>query len=121
MSTRTKSPNKVKNKRKTNNIYDIVQFKKMIGKDMVRPCNNVAAKGTDIKKTKERVLLGTIKRLYMKGYINNGILFILDIDKLNLVAAISYSELKKANTDLDIYVEQYGSKLTKEEIYNLTK
>lgn len=115
-----KKVSKTKRKKATN-VYDLIQFKKMLGKNMIKPHGIILdRKGTMElnQKIREKILLGQIRNVSMRGYINNGILFIIDVDKLLIVDSISYSDIKSTGIDFDIYVEQYG-KLNKLEIASL--
>lgn len=108
-------------RKKTTNVYDLIQFKKMLGKNMIKPHGIILdRKGTmeSNQKIREKILLGQIRNVSMRGYINNGVLFIIDVDKLLIVDSISYSDIKNTGIDFDIYVEQYG-KLNKLEIASL--
>lgn len=100
---------KPKPKKVKNNIYDIIQFKRMLGKDMVRPHGVVQDRKAILegnKKIRERILQGQIKNVYLQGYVHNGILFIGNIDKLLLIDSLSYNDIKKNAIEFDIHVEQ---------------
>jgi hypothetical protein len=134
-SPRSKSPTKhviiakpkivkpIVKKKSVRNIFDIIQFKKMIGKSMVKPYVGIVIdKKTMIeeaKKIKDKILEGNIKSIAMTGYINAGVLFIiLGVDRLYVINAISYQELKKSNVEIEIVINQYP-KLTKDEIIQM--
>jgi hypothetical protein len=116
--SRSKSPTK---KRKfTKNTYEITQFKKLIGKGLVKQCSNIVInKKTvldDMKVNKEKIFTKVTKYLIMSGYINKGILYIFsNIEKLMLIDNLSYSDIEKNNVDIDIIVNQYP-KMTKSEL-----
>lgn len=121
--SRSKSPPKVKKRKAAKNTYDIVQFKKMIGKGIITTWNGVVIDKKNMieeaKKIKEKVLTGSIKSIGMSGYLNNGVLYIFNgIERLFVINSISYLEIKKANLDIEIIVNQYP-KLTKEEVSQL--
>jgi hypothetical protein len=108
-------------RKKTTNVYDLIQFKKMLGKNMIKPHGIILDRKGTLElnqKIREKILLGQIRNVSMRGYVNNGILFIIDVDKLLIVDSISYSDIKNTEIDFDIYVEQYG-KLNKLEIASL--
>lgn len=115
---RSKSPSK---KRKVNkNVYDVVQFKKLIGKNLVKPCAAVVIDKKlimdDIKTNKGKILDGSARQLVFGGYLNKGILYIFNgVDKLILLDNISYSDIEKNGVSLDIVVFQYP-KMTKNEV-----
>jgi hypothetical protein len=135
-SPRTKSPIRIKveNKSKTSdksqkkkpvkNTFDIVQFKKLLGKGMIKIYTGVIvdkkfATSEESKKIKEKVLDGSIKSIGMTGYINEGIIYIfIGVERLLVISGISYLELKKAHVEAEVSILQYG-KLTKEEINSL--
>jgi hypothetical protein len=118
-----KSPRLIKKKKPVRNIFDIVQFKKMIGKGLVTNWSGVVvdkkSAAEDSKKIKDKLLSGNVKTVGLTGYINNGVIYIfVGIEKLYGINSISYSEIKKAQVDIEIYVNQY-SKLSKEEILTI--
>lgn len=131
-SVRSKSPqkiavandNKSRKKKAIKNTFDLVQFKKMLGKGMIKMYTGIIidkkyGTGEEAKKIKEKVLDGSIKSIGMTGYINNGIIYIfIGLERLLVINNISYSELKKAQVEVEVNVLQYG-KLTKEEINQL--
>lgn len=122
--SRSKSPKK---KKIIKNVFDIVQFKKMIGKNMVKTCN-VACTGKktkdiitldEIKKSKEKILTGAVKTISLSGYINNGVIYIFKgLDHLIIMSHITYQDLKKHNISIDVVVFQY-EKLSKDDIMAL--
>lgn len=108
------------------NVYDIVQFKKMIGKGLVVMWNGVVINkktiSTEIKKIKDKILAKNAKSIGLTGYCNNGIIYIFNgYDRLLAINSISYADLKKFNIELDIYVNQYSTKLSKDDIAKINK
>ena len=67
---RSKSPKKSPTKKKpVKNTYDIVQFKKMVGKDIItyhKPCKYLMI---DDVKYKERIINNMVKTIFLSGYI----------------------------------------------------
>lgn len=125
LKTSAKQTKSTKKKKSTKNTFDIVQFKKMIGKGLITVWNGLVidkkAISEDIKKVKEKILSKSIKSIAMTGYTNNGVLYIFSgIDRLLGINGVSYSDLKKAQLDseIEIIINQYP-KLTKEEILSL--
>lgn len=122
-SPRAKSPVRIKTavkKKIIKNTFDLIQFKKMLGKGVVKIHTGVVidkkATAEEVKKIKDRVLDGSIKQIGMSGYVNGGICYVFNgVDRLLVINSISYQELKKNNPDVEVVINQYG-KLTKEEI-----
>jgi hypothetical protein len=100
----TKSVNK---KKCTKNIYEIIQFKKMIGKGLIVPYKGVpASSNVDIK---SKILSGSVKTIGMSGFVSSGVIHIFDgVDRLAAINSISYSDIKKAKLDIDICINQYA-------------
>ena len=117
MSSRKKpSSPRTKKKPPVKNTFDLVQFKKMIGKGLILPYKNIAKFD---EKIKDKLLSKSVRMLYMTGFVSSGILYIFDgIDRLLAIAAISYAEIKKNELDFDIIIYQYP-KLSSEEIASL--
>ncbi len=121
--SRSKSPKK---KKVIKNIFDIVQFKKMLGKNMIKLCNVVSGKKAkdivaeeDVKKTKEKILSGSVKTIALHGYVSSGVIYIFKgIENLIVISHLTYSELKKNNVSLDIVIFQY-EKLSKEDVLSM--
>ena len=123
MSSKVRSKSPIgKKKKAVKNTFDIVQFKKMIGKGMVKPWSGATDYKTapeDIKKIKDKIIEGQVHTLGMIGYTNNGVLYIVSgSDRLAVVNSISYQELKKLGLAVDCCIIQYA-KLTKEEIQQI--
>lgn len=123
MSSKVRSKSPVgKKKKAVKNTFDIVQFKKMIGKGMVKPWSGATDyKNTpdEIKKIKDKIVDGQIHTIGMIGYTNNGVLYIVSgSDRLAVINSISYQELKKLGITVDCCIMQYA-KLTKEEIQQI--
>jgi hypothetical protein len=122
-SPRSKSPNKcikTNKKKPIRNVYELTQFKRMIGKGLVKIWNGIIIDKKcnleETKKIKEKVLDGSIKSIGLVGYCNNGVIYIISgVDRLSIINSISYQELKKVSIDTEVIVSQY-SKLSKEDI-----
>ncbi len=116
---------KPKKKKKINhNVYNLIQFKKMIGKGMIKPWTGAVIDkeklAENMKKIKDLVLSRNIKTINMMGYVNNGIIYVFrNVDRLYLLNSISYQDLKNTDVDLEINIIQYSDKLTKSEINKL--
>jgi hypothetical protein len=105
---RSKSPKKSPTKKKpVKNTYDIVQFKKMVGKDIItyhKPCKYLMI---DDVKYKERIINNMVKTIFLSGYIHNGIIYIYEnLDKFCTINNISYAEIKNKNICCDIVIIQ---------------
>lgn len=96
---------KVKKKKATQNTYDLVQFKKMIGKGLIEP-----QKGSSVVQDpsmKEKILTKSVKIVAMTGTVNNGIIYITDgVERLLAINSVSYAEIKKHDLDLEVIVTQ---------------
>lgn len=100
------SSKKVKKKKPIVNHYDLVQFKKMIGKGLVTGVKSVHA--VPDPTAKEKIIAGSIKAIAMTGLIKGGILQIFEgVDRLQVINSISYADIKKHNIDLEIVINQY--------------
>lgn len=124
VNTVVKSPRaSAKKKASVKNTFDLVQFKKMVGKGMVKIWNGIVDKklvAEESKKIKDKILSGSIKSIGMSGYINEGVLYIFDgVERLLIINTISYSDLKKASINVDVIINQYP-KMSKEEVKSLT-
>ena len=113
----------VKKKKPVKNVFEITQFKKMMGKGLITVWNGAVVDKKmiidEVKKIKDKLISGSIKSIGMTGYVNNGVLYIFDgIERLFVINAISYTELKKNQLDIEIFINQYP-KLTKEEVASL--
>ena len=109
-SPRPTSPKKIK-KKLFKNTFELLQFKKMIGKGLVAVHKGIplTQDETESKKLREKILSGTVKTIGMSGVINGGILYIFDgIERLIALNSITYADIKKTNLDIDILVNQYS-------------
>jgi hypothetical protein len=106
-SPRATSP-KAKKKKCVKNTFELVQFKKMIGKGLV-----IAYKGTTAQfdaSIKDKIMSGSVKSIGLSGFVSSGIIHIFDgVDRLLAIHAVSYAEIKKAKLEIDIFVNQYSS------------
>lgn len=106
-----------KKKKCVRNTFDIVQFKKMIGKGLI-----TAYKGStqnDETNIKDKILSGNIKSIAMIGFVSSGIIYIFNgVERLIALHSISYADIKKHDLDIDILITQY-SKLTPQDISEL--
>ena len=99
--------------KKKKNSYMLAQFKKMIGKNLVSIWSGVIydkkVVAEEAKKIKENILNGSIRQIGMIGYVSeNGTLYIFSgVEKLFVIAALSYLDIKKYKLDVDINVVQY--------------
>jgi hypothetical protein len=110
----------VKKPKFTQNIFEITQFKKMLGKGIIKMWKGIIAdKKTmerDVTRIKERILSNTSKTAIITGYLNDGVIYIFNgYEKMLAIGNISYADIKKKKIQLDIIVQQYP-KLTKAEI-----
>jgi len=105
-SPRSKSVKPVKKKKLVQNTFDLIQFKKMIGKGLVLPYKHGGCQ-IDIG-TKNKILSKEFKSVAITGFVNGGIIYIFDgIDRLLAINSISYAEIKKTDLDIDVIVNQY--------------
>ena len=104
---RSRSPKKSPKKRSIKNTYDIIQFKKMVGKGIItyhKLCKHLMI---DDPKYKEKIISSSIKNVYLSGYLSNGIIYIYEnLDKFCTINNISYSEIKNKNINCDIVIMQ---------------
>lgn len=106
------SNSKKEKKKPCRNTYDVIQFKKLIGKSMIKQwTGSVVNKKTmadDCQKIRDKILSNTTKSLSMTGYVNNGIIYIFTgVDKLSAINSISYSDIKNLSIELEISISQY--------------
>jgi hypothetical protein len=111
---------KVKKKRPVRMVYDITQFKKMTGKNLICAWQGLVINRKsmldDIRRLKERICAGQLHVLHMYGNLVNGVTYIFrGVEHLLVLNSISYSEIKNLDLDVEIVVQQYN-KLTKDEI-----
>lgn len=105
---------KSKKKKCVKNTFELVQFKKMIGKGLVVPYKG-ANQPID-EKIKDKILSGLVKTIGMSGFVSSGIIYIFQgLDRLHSIHSISYAEIKKANLEIDICIAQY-SKMTPQDL-----
>jgi hypothetical protein len=108
VSPRATSP-RAKKKKCVKNTFEIIQFKKMIGKDLITLHKGVVSpeQNPDLK---AKILSGSIKIIGMSGYVSGGIVYIFDgADRLIAVNSISYADIKKYKLEIDIVVNQYSN------------
>ena len=99
---------KSKKKKSITNTYELVQFKKMLGKGLVMPFKGVEA--TVNPKVKEKILSGNVKTIGMSGFVRGGVIFIFDgVDRLLAINSITYADIKKTKIDIEIIVNQYNN------------
>lgn len=109
---------------KKKNSFSLVQFKKMMGKHLVGVYSGVIVDkkqiSLQVKTMKETILNQSIKQISLVGCVNDsGILYIFNgVEKLFLIAGLSYSEIKKYKLDIEVCVIQYN-KLDKATIEKL--
>jgi hypothetical protein len=95
-----------KKKRIVQNVYDLVQFKRMLGKGLILPCkDNTAVLDPAIK---EQIMAKSVKSIAMSGMIMSGIVYIFDgVDRLLAINSVSYADIKKNNLEIDIIINQH--------------
>lgn len=111
-NTKTIKPQSPRTKKKkcVKNTYDLVQFKKMIGKGLVIPYKtaNFQIDPKAQAAIKEKIISGSIKTIGMSGFVSSGIVHVFDgIDRLIAVHSVSYAEIKKAKLEIEVFVNQY--------------
>jgi hypothetical protein len=103
----------IKLQKKRKNSFTLVQFKKMMGKNLIGVYSGIVMDkkviSVEVKKIKETIVNGSIKQIGMVGYVNDsGILYIFNgVEKLFVIASLSYSDIKKYKLDIEICVVQY--------------
>lgn len=107
--------------------YDLVQFKRMIGKGLVKPWSGLTINkktiGEKIAAAREKILSAKQKfrSVCMSAALNDGILHVFrTYEYLLAIDSIPYSVIKKNNITLTINMQQY-CKLTKQQIATLLK
>ncbi len=99
---------KQKKKRLIQNTFELTQFKKMIGKGLVCPFKGVNS--IFDPELKNKILSKLVKTIAMTGFISGGIVYIYDgVDRLLALNAVSYAEIKKADLEIDIILNQYSN------------
>ena len=114
---------KVKKKKPIRMVYDITQFKKMSGKNLICAWQGIVINKKsildDIRRMKERICNGQLRIVHMHGNLVNGITYIFrGVEHLLALNSISYSEIKNGVLDVEVVVQQYN-KITKDEILRL--
>lgn len=100
---RSRSKSRPKIRKKQLNHYDLIQFKKMLGKKLVQVKPTMSpAKLTEYKKF---ILDKTVREIKLNGTVLDGILIIED-ELAAVIQSLSYNEITKNNIDLDIIVQQ---------------
>jgi hypothetical protein len=108
---------RTKKKKCVRNTFDIVQFKKMIGKGLIATYKGSTQ--NDETNIKDKILSGNIKSIAMTGFVSSGIIYIFNgVERLIALHSISYADIKKHDLDIDIIITQY-SKLTPQDISEL--
>ena len=106
------------------NTFTLYQVKKMIGKKLIMPWNNITISIQDknsSKFIKSKVLeTSTKKNIILTTMCVQGILYVIkNIDMYLAIHSISYKELEDFNcNDISVIVIQY-SKMNKTEVLNL--
>ncbi len=99
---------KIKKKRLIQNTFELIQFKKMIGKGLVCPFKG--ALNTFDPDLKNKILSKLVKTIAMTGFISGGIVYIYEgVDRLLALNAVSYAEIKKADLEIDVILNQYSN------------
>ncbi len=97
-----------KKKKVVQNQFELVQFKKMIGKGLVTYYKG--ANLTQDPDLKNKILSKSVRSIAMTGFVSGGIIYIFEgVDRLLAVNAVSYAEIKKADLDIDIILNQYSN------------
>jgi hypothetical protein len=103
---RDKSPDTSK-KKFVKNSYELIQFKKMLGKQIIIPYKGYPKINID-NIIREKIYKGDIKIIILFGFINNGIVNIFDgIESLFLINNLSYADIKKYDINMEIQINQY--------------
>lgn len=99
---------KAKKKKPVQNQFELIQFKKMIGKGLVLPYKGaISPPDSDLK---NKILSKSVKTIAMTGFISSGIIYIFEgVDRLLAINTVSYAEIKKADLEIDIILNQYSS------------
>jgi hypothetical protein len=113
IATKPLSP-KQKKKKCVRNTFELVQFKKMIGKGLVTAYKGAVA--LPDQNIKDKILTGNIKSIAVTGFVSSGVIYIFNgVERLLAIHSISYAEIKKYNLEIDIVLNQY-SKLESKDI-----
>ncbi len=111
-----KSP-RSKKKKCVKNTFDMVQFKKMIGKGLVTMYKGAVY--PQVNDIKDKILSGNIKSIAMTGFVSSGVIYVFNgIERLIAIHAISYADIKKHELEIEIIINQY-SKLTPQDITDM--
>lgn len=113
-ATKTNKPQspRVKKKKCVKNTYDLIQFKKMIGKGLILPykATNFQITQDMLLSIKEKIISGSVKTIGMSGFVSSGIVYVFDgIDRLIAVNSISYADIKKAKLEIEVFLNQYSN------------
>lgn len=100
---RSRSKSRPKIRKKQVNHYDLIQFKKMLGKNLVKIKSALPpAKIADYKKY---ILDGSIHEIKISGILHDGILVTED-DLAAVIQNLTYNEITKNNIDITVQVSQ---------------
>lgn len=99
-------------KKLVKNVYEIVQFKKLVGKKLVVPYDKGVDKKTmaeTIKKYKEKISNGQVKNVILSCFLNkSGVLYVFSpLEKYYAVDQLSYAMIKNISCEVLITVFQY--------------
>jgi len=98
---------RTKKKKSVKNTFELVQFKKMIGKGLYVPYKG-AVTTLDVS-IKEKIMSKSVKSIGLSGFVSGGIVHIFDgVDRLLAIHSVSYADIKKADLSMEIYVTQYS-------------
>lgn len=94
-----------KKKKHIQNTFDLVQFKKMIGKGLV-----LCSKGVVLiqdPSIKDKILTKQVRSISMNAVLSAGIIYVTEHpERLAAISAISYAEIKKYDLDVDVIINQ---------------
>ena len=120
-----KSPKKTKKHAYRLVMYDFIQFKRMIGKKLVRQWSGIISDEkhqTSAEKVKKQLINKKQRSglLPMRGFLNDGVLYIFfGIERMIAINSLSYATIKQSDyNNIFVEVTQYG-KLTKTEVVEL--
>ena len=113
-ATKTNKPQspRAKKKKCVKNTYDLIQFKKMIGKGLILPykATNFQITQDMLLSIKEKIISGSVKTIGMSGFVSSGIVYVFDgIHRLIAVNSISYADIKKAKLEIEVFLNQYSN------------
>lgn len=100
---RSRSKSRPKARKKQLNHYDLIQFKKMLGKKLI--IVKATLSPTKLQEYKKFILDKTIKEIKLSGTVTDGILTIED-ELAAVIQGLSYNEITKYQIELDIVVSQ---------------